>query len=439
MSPIALSLKPFNRFIKNESSPSILLLVVTVATLLAVNLGLHESYVHLLHEEFVIGYSKFTLSKSLHHWINDGLMALFFFSVGLAIKREISIGELSTIRKASLPVFAALGGMVFPVIFFLLLNNTAETQDGWAIPMATDIAFTIGIMNLLGKRVPHALKVFITAFAVVDDLGAILVIAIYYSTSIQMHLILSAISLFLLLLILTRFGLYNKYFYTVVSIAIWLLLLRSGIHATIAGVLVAFAIPIRKKRKISRFPKHIQKAVDQFKSLKGKIPSRYILTEHEMKAIKRIDRLTEQVQTPLQKAENKLEGWVAFAIMPLFAFANAGVKIDAESFIQIDFSMIIAASLLFGKLIGISLFCYLAIKMKLASLPENASFKQLSITSLLGGVGFTMSLFIANLAFEYNHFIDASKIGILLGSILAGTIGYFLLKSTLTRESDSPG
>jgi len=433
MSPMKFITEPFDRFFKQESSSSILLLGVTLFTLVFVNLGFYDLYFNLLHQKLTFGIASFTLSKSLILWINDGLMAIFFFVIGLEIKREVMIGELSSFRKASLPVFAAIGGMLFPVILFLCLNQSAETQQGWAIPMATDIAFTLGILKMLGKRVPYALKIFLTAFAIVDDLGAILVIAAFYSSNIELTLILAALSLFIFLLILTRLGLYNKYFYFLISILIWVLFLKSGIHATLAGVLVAFAIPIRKNIKITHFQEKMQEAINGFKQSSGKLPRKYILTQDQMGAIDEMDNLTSQVQSPLQNLENKLHGWVAFVIMPIFAFANAGVKIDAASFSHFDLSVVIAASLILGNLIGISIFSWLAIKFKLASLPENTSFKQLAITGLLGGVGFTMSLFITNLAFENQTFIDASKIGILIGSIFSGVVGYFLLKSTLKQ------
>ncbi|PTN10263.1 Na+/H+ antiporter NhaA [Mangrovibacterium marinum] len=423
--------EPFNRFFKQESSSSILLLAVTLLTLIFVNVGFYDQYFTLLHQKLTFGISSFVLSKSLILWINDGLMAIFFFVIGLEIKREVMIGELSTVRKASLPVFAAVGGMLFPVIIYLTLNNSPETHQGWAIPMATDIAFTLGIMKLLGKRVPYGLKIFLTAFAIVDDLGAILVIALFYSSSIQLSLILSALALFACLLVLTHFGLFNKYFYFIVSVIIWVLFLKSGIHATLAGVLVAFAIPIRKNIKITHFQDKMHDALGEFKTISNKLHSKYTLTNDQMAAVDQMDDLTEQVQSPLQYLEKRLHGWVAFVIMPIFAFANAGVRINAESFANMDLSLIIAVSLILGNVIGISLFSFLAIKLKMASLPENTSFKQLAITGLLGGVGFTMSLFITNLAFESNSYIDASKIGILLGSLIAGIGGYFLLKSTI--------
>ncbi|WP_372774952.1 Na+/H+ antiporter NhaA [Mangrovibacterium sp.] len=432
MSPVKRFItEPFDRFIKQESSSSIVLLGVTVLTLLAVNVGLAEPYFELLQSKLTFAMGSFELSKSLVLWINDGLMAVFFFLIGLEIKREVLVGELSSVRKASLPAFAALGGMLFPVLIFLLLNPSKETTHGWAIPMATDIAFTLGILNLLGKRVPYALKVFLTAFAIVDDLGAIIIIAVFYSASIQMTLIMAALGLFLVLLALNYFGIYSKYLYFVVSAVIWVLFLKSGVHATLAGVLVAFAIPIGKKIKLKEFQQNMDEAIQSFKRVNGKQNPKHVLTHDQMGAVNRMDELTSHVQSPLQSLEHKLHGWVGYVIMPIFAFANAGVLINAESFTQFDLSMVIAAALVFGNTIGISLFSWVAIKLNLASLPANTSYNQLFITALLGGVGFTMSLFITNLAFVDPLFIDASKIGILIGSLISGVGGYFLLKSTL--------
>jgi len=423
----------FDRFFKQESSSSILLLGVTILTLLFVNLGFYDPYFNLLHQKLTFGISDFILSKSLILWINDGLMAVFFFVIGLEVKREVLVGELSDFRKASLPVFAALGGMLFPVLVFISFNHQPESLEGWAIPMATDIAFSLGILQLLGKKVPYGLKVFLTAFAIVDDLGAILVIALFYSSSIHWSLILLALGIFAFLLVLTYAGLYSKYLYFIAAVVIWVLFLKSGIHATLAGVLVAFAIPIRKNIKTYHYQEDMKKALESFKMVSNRRQPRYILTNDQMGAINTIEDLTQQIQSPLQNIENKLHGWVAFLIMPVFAFANAGVLINSESFSNVGLSLIIAASLFFGNIIGIGLFSYLAIRLKLASLPENTSYRQLAVTGILGGVGFTMSLFITNLAFSDQALIDASKIGILLGSLVSGVLGYFLLKSTLKK------
>lgn len=420
----------FDRFFKQESSSSMLLLGVTVITLLFVNFGFYDLYYDLLHQKLTFGIADFVLSKSLILWINDGLMAIFFFVIGLEVKREILIGELSNLRKASLPVIAACGGMLFPVLIYISMNNQPEALKGWAIPMATDIAFSLGILQLLGKRVPYGLKIFLTAFAIVDDLGAILVIALFYSSSIHWLLILIALVIFAILLALAYWGLYSKYLFFIAAIIIWMLFLKSGIHATLAGVLMAFSIPIRKKIKIAHFQENMQEALDSFKTVSEKDQPQFILTEGQIGAVSTIGELAEKVQSPLQELENKLHGWVAFLIMPIFAFANAGVLINAASFSNIGLSLIIAASLVFGNTIGIGLFSWIAIKLKLSSLPQHTSFAQLASVAVIGGVGFTMSLFITNLAFEDQAMIDTSKIGILLGSLVAGLAGYYLLKFT---------
>ncbi|MEL7589619.1 MAG: Na+/H+ antiporter NhaA [Prolixibacteraceae bacterium] len=424
----------FDRFFKEESSSSMLLLGVTVVTLLFVNIGFYDFYHELLHQELSFGIAGFVISKSLTHWINDGLMAIFFFLIGLEVKREILIGELSSLRKASLPVIAACGGMLFPVLIYLSLNNQPEAVQGWAIPMATDIAFSLGIMQLLGKRVPYGLKIFLTAFAIADDLGAILVIALFYSSSIHWLLILVALALFAGLLALARWGLYSKYLFFIVSVVIWVLFLKSGIHATLAGVLVAFAIPIRKRINVAHFQENMREALESFESVSTPGQPQPILNNDQIGALSAIESLAGQVQSPLQELENKLHGWVAFVIMPVFAFANAGVLINAASFSNIGLSLIIAASLVLGNTIGIGLFSWLAIKFGFSSLPDNTRFGQLAAVGIIGGVGFTMSLFITNLAFADQALIDASKIGILLGSLTAGVLGYLMLKLSLGKS-----
>ncbi|MGQ8336497.1 Na+/H+ antiporter NhaA [Sunxiuqinia sp. A32] len=429
--------KPVNKFIHQEASSSILLLGVTILTLLVANIGFYDEYYSFLHEKITFAVGDFHLSKSLTLWINDGLMAIFFFVIGLEIKREILVGELSNFKKASLPVFAAIGGMLFPIIIFLAFNPQPETQQGWAIPMATDIAFTLGILKLLGKRVPYGLKIFLTAFAIVDDLGAIIIIAFFYSASIKWNLILIAFAIFFVLLILSHFRKYSEYLFFVAGIIIWVLFLKSGIHATLAGVLIAFAIPIRKNIKIQYFQEGMDKELEKFRVVSYDRKTRYILTKAQLESVNSIESLTEQIQSPVQNLENKLHGWVAFLIMPVFAFANAGVLISAESFSQINFSLVIAASLILGNLIGIGVFSYLALKLKIAELPKNTSLRDLIIVGILGGVGFTMSLFITNLSFEDQLFIDASKIGILIGSLVAGIAGYLLLRLTLKEKKEN--
>lgn len=425
--------EPFERFFKGETSSSFLLLGVTIIALIIANTGLGNLYNSLLNEKITIDIAGNQLSKSIILWINDGLMAIFFFLIGLEIKREIFTGELSTWKKASLPIFSAIGGMFAPIAIFFLLNQQPEVNDGWAIPMATDIAFTLGILKLLGDRVPYGLKVFLTAFAIVDDLGAILTIAFFYSPFIKWNLILIALGLIALLFLLVKLRLYSKYFTFLVSLVVWFLFLKSGVHATIAGVLIAMTIPIRKKIRKSTFEQSIREAVAVFEDEHQKNGySSSLLNNRENGAVNTISSLTHQVQSPLQYLESKLHIWVAFVIMPIFAFANAGVAINADNFAPV--SLIIAAALVLGNLAGISIMAFVALKLKIAHLPENVTLRQIIATGILGGVGFTMSLFITNLAYIEQSMIDAAKIGILIGSLVAGATGYLLLKITLEKE-----
>lgn len=380
------SSNPIAKFLHSETAPSIVLLIVTAFTLLLVNVGFNDAYNHFLHIRFSFLPGRLG-EMSIHHWINDWLMAIFFFQIGLEIKREVFVGNLSSYQKANLPIIAAIGGIIFPIAIFRLFNQHPQAADGWAIPMATDIAFSLGIIKLLGKRIPVALKVFLTAFAVADDLGAIVVIALFYSHDINTAYILFGLLILGFMSILTFFKRYHTWVYLLLGCIVWYLFLLSGIHSTIAGVLLAFTIPMiqRKKRR-----------------------------------------------SPVKQLEHSLHSWVGFLIMPIFAFANAGV-IFGNEVANFDVSSAIAGGLVFGKLIGISLFCWLAIKFKISNMPEQTSMKQLICTALLGGVGFTMSLFISELAFNPEtqaHLINASKIGILMGSLIAGIGGYIGLRMT---------
>jgi NhaA family Na+:H+ antiporter len=425
--------EPFERFFKHETASGILLLVFTIIALIIANSGLEPFYNQVLHTKLTVGIADFILSKNLILWINDGLMAIFFFVIGLEIKRELLIGELSEPRKAVLPVSAAIGGMLFPMAIFIMLNRQPEAQTGWAIPMATDIAFSLGILKLLGKRVPLGLKVFLTAFAIVDDLGAILVIAFFYSPYIKWMLVFAALGIVAGLFILTKFRLYNKYLFFLIGLIVWVLFLKSGIHATIAGVLMALVIPIRRTLKKHTYIQEVREALEVFNQPgQEKGTRKYLLTKEETGAVDTIETLTEELQSPLQHLENKLHGWVVYLIMPIFAFANAGVTISGESFSML--SVAIALSLIVGNTIGISLISWLVIKAGLAKLPEQVSITQLVAVSILGGVGFTMSLFFTNLAYENQLLIDSAKIGILLGSLLSGVIGYMALKKNLNPE-----
>lgn len=426
---------PILRFINLETTSSIILLVVSIIAIIWANSSYGYVYEALWNHKFTIGFADtdFYLVKPLILWINDGLMAIFFFVIGLEVKREVLAGELTTLRKASLPIFAAIGGMVFPVLIFLVLNEGKIGADGWGIPMATDIAFTLGILKLLGNRVPLGLKIFLTAFAIVDDIGAVLVIAIFYSANIQWDLIVYAMLIFSVLAILSFKEIYSKYFYFIMGFVVWLLFLKSGIHPTIAGILMAFTIPIQRKVNLKEYLIVLTSQLNFFKEDKNQVEK--LLNKKQLEAIDIIENSTENIQSPLQNIEHSMHGWVSYIIMPIFALANAGVILSFEGLENTSHVTInIALALVFGNAIGIMLMSYIGIKLKLAVLPKKVNYLQLLGVSCLGGLGFTMSLFISNLAFTDQSLIAASKMGIIIGSIIAGTLGYAILRFSLNGK-----
>ncbi len=421
--------KPFEQFFKQEISGSIVLIFATVAALALANSPLADFYTDFWQQKLKIGLPNFYLNETLLHWINDGLMAIFFFVIGLEIKREMLVGELNDIKKATLPIFGAVGGMVIPVMLFFMLHSGKAGVEGWGIPMATDIAFTLGILQLLGKRVPIGLKIFLTAFAIVDDIGAVLVIAIFYSGTIQWSLMLIALLLIGILFTLSYFRFYSKYLFFIIAIVVWILFLKSGIHPTIAGIMLAFTIPVKRKIDTFKFYKDSKEAIEEMKCAEDHIPD--FLTKPQRGAISTLDSLTDKTISPLQRLEHKMHGWVTFLIMPIFALANAGVNLGGEI---IDLSWNLSLSMVFGKFIGIALFAYIAIKFKLAKMPENVTMNQIIGVSFLGGLGFTMALFISGLAYTDTALIDGAKTGILMGSFAAGLIGYVILKLSLPKR-----
>ncbi len=423
------------KFIKVESLGGILLFTATLLALLFSNLPFHESYGAIWNYKIGIDSEHFRLVKPLILWVNDGLMAIFFFLIGLEIKREILIGELNSFKKASLPIFAAIGGMVVPLILYMLINQNPDTADGWGISMATDIAFSLAILKLLGKRVPLGLKIFLTAFAIIDDLGAILIIAIFYTHGIGWSLLLIALGLLLLLYTLAYFKIHSKLLFVVVGIAVWILFLKSGIHPTIAGILLALAIPIRQKIDEYKYVKDIKEISDKIVDIDNtnQLP---MLTKTQIEEIDNLEDLTRKVQSPLQRLEHQLHNYVAFLIMPIFALANAGIHFSSD--LAMDFSLIttITVSLFFGKTIGVFLFTYISVKTGIAALPEKINFKLIFGAAILSGIGFTMSLFIGGLAFTENLvYLNSAKVGIILASLLAGTVGVIALYLGLKKHS----
>jgi len=421
-------LSPIQKFIKAESFSGVLLFFAAVFALIMANSPLSDIYQSIWQFEFGIKSDNFQLIKPLILWINDGLMAIFFFLIGLEIKREVLIGELNTIKKASLPIFAAIGGMIVPPLIYLILNDNPATIEGWGISMATDIAFTLAILRLIGNKVPLGLKIFLIAFAIIDDIGAVLVIAIFYTNNIEWELMFYAGFLLSILYFLSYRMLHNKYLILLFGGIIWLLFLKAGIHPTIAGILLAFAVPIRQKINEFSFANKLKNIVENI-TLASNTTSHPILSEKQIEEIDNLEDWTNKVQSPLQQLEHRLHNWVAYFIMPVFAFANAGVNLTNNLNIDYSLTLNIILSLFLGKMLGVSLFSFIGLKLKIATLPENVDFKQIIGVALLSGVGFTMSLFISNLAFIDNSaFLNSAKIGVIIGSLISGILGYAVLK-----------
>jgi NhaA family Na+:H+ antiporter len=378
-----INVKPFKRFFSSQSNGGIILMLCVVISLIIANSSLGSSFNDLLSNQFGFENDYIELKYSLLLWINDGLMAIFFLMVGLEIKRELVEGELSSIKQASLPIIAALGGMLVPALIYSLIDNSELTGQGWGIPMATDIAFAIAIITILGDKVPNSLKIFLTALAIVDDLGAILVIAIFYSTDIHFNNLLYAGLILFLLVCFNYFGVKKLYFYIIPGVFIWYFIHHSGIHATIAGVLTAFTIPTN----------------------------------------------TTSEESPLERLEHLLSNPVNFLIMPIFAIANTNIKFESSMFTNITtgLSAAIICGLLIGKPLGILSFSWLAVKTKLSKLPKKVNWKHITSIGLLGGIGFTMSIFIALLSLPNSSSQMQAKFSILIASVSAGILGYTFL------------
>lgn len=430
-------LSPLDDFIHRQTTSGILLMLCAVTALYIANSQWSTAYHHILELPFTIGFPGFELSKSLHHWINDGLMAMFFFVIGLELKREILVGELADPKQAILPIVAAIGGMVVPVLIYISINPTGHTFDGWGIPMATDIAFALGALALLGKRIPKTLLTFLVALAIVDDLGAVMVIAVFYTETISIPALITAFILLLLLISLNLGGIRRPLPYVLLGIILWIAMLKSGVHATLAGIFLAFTIPMRPKYEPARFLAHINEMVAQIKQA----------YQHEENIIKngelrtRVQALGEGVhlvQAPAQLMERTMHLPSAYIIIPVFSLANAGVPIDWSSLSSIithPVSMGITAGLVLGKLLGIAGFSWIAIKLGLTSLPNDLNFKHIVGVALMGGIGFTMSIFIAELGFAHSpDDLLMAKTGILFASLLAGISGFLWLYFTSKKS-----
>lgn len=428
---------PFEHFIHSQTTTGLLLMFTTVLALILANSPLVEMYSHFFHTNIDFNVGDWKLSHSIHHWINDGLMAVFFFMVGLEIKREILVGELSNIKIAILPILSAIGGMIVPALIYLAINQGQVGENGWGIPMATDIAFAISALVLLGKRVPTALVTFLVALAIVDDLGAVIVIAIFYTQEIQyLALGLAGVS-FLIMVAFNRFGIHSVLAYFIVGIFMWFFMLESGVHATIAGVIAAMAIPSRPKLTPTDFTNHTKNLLDEYDNYP--VATDHTMHEQQKAILLNIKDTIDSVSSPSSRLEHDLHLPVSLLIIPLFALANAGISIDfsaiGSTLVQ-PVSIGIILGLVVGKFLGIGGVAFLAIKLGIGKLPEGSSMTQILGVALLGGIGFTMSIFVADLAFLGDEtLIFQAKIGILFASIIAGLSGYLMLRFSSQRNS----
>lgn len=430
--PIVTLVRPFQEFAARESAGGILLLACALVALVWANSPWAHQYTALWHTSFRVGLGSFNLSKELHFWVNDALMAVFFFVVGLEIKRELLAGELASPRQAALPILAALGGVVVPALLYTALNVNGPGARGWGIPMATDIAFAIGVMALLGDRVPLGLKVFLTALAIVDDIAAVLVIAVFYTANLAWGALGIAGFCLLLALAANRLGVRHPLPYALIGAVLWITVLQSGVHATIAGILLAFMIPSRTAINQHDFLRHGRAVLDHFEIASQTEPLNILSDIEQQTAVEALEDACEKVQPPLHRLEYALHPWVTFVIMPLFALANAGVSLsgDLAKVVTQPITVGVVLGLVLGKPIGVTLASWLAVRMGLASLPENVSWKHVHGGGWLAGIGFTMSLFMTGLAFTDDAHLKTAKVGILIASSLAGIVGSLLLVRT---------
>ena len=429
---------PFEHFLHAQTTTGIILMFMTVLALVLANSPLAETYSHFFHTKIDLTVGSWKISHSIHHWINDGLMAIFFFIIGLEIKREISVGELSNLKVAILPILAAVGGMILPALIYIGINADGAGAAGWGIPMATDIAFAISALVLLGNRVTPSLVAFLVALAIVDDLGAVLVIAIFYTQQIFMLPLALAGVAFLILIVFNRFGIRAILPYFFVGLFMWFFMLESGVHATIAGVIAAMAIPSKPKRTPLDFTRRTKNLLDEYDNYP--IATDHMMHENQKAILINITDTIDAIESPAARLEHDLHLPVALIVIPLFALANAGIAIDFSSIgttIMEPVSLGIIAGLIAGKVLGIFGVSWLAIKLKIAQLPQGSSISQIFGVAFLGGIGFTMSIFVADLAFINDpELIFQAKVGILAASLFAGFFGFFWLKY-IAKNPDS--
>ena len=432
--PVERIVRPFQEFTDKQFSGGIILIAATVIALAWANSPWGESYVALWHTKLTVGVGDVSLSKDLTHWVNDGLMAVFFLVVGLEIKREVLVGELSSIRNAALPVAAAVGGAVVPALIYLTINAGTEGSVGWGIPMATDIAFALGVLALLGEKAPVGLKVFLTALAIVDDIVAVLVIAFFYTSEISWGAIGVGAAFLAALVVANLLGVGKTLVYAVLGIGLWLCFLLSGVHATIAGVLLALTVPASSFINPTAFLERSRYVLDRFENAGEK--GEHVLTNEERQAaLHALNHAAYKLEPPLHELEHALHPWVVFGIMPVFALVNAGLPLggDIGKALTSPVAFGIVVGLVLGKQLGITLFAWLAVKLGVSELPNGINWRHVYGAGWLAGIGFTMSLFITDLAFSDGTLVDAAKLGILVASLIAGAVGW-----TILRGASSP-
>ena len=421
---------PFEHFLHAQTTTGLILMGTTILALIIANSPFYEIYQHIIHTKIEFDIGSLQIKNSLSHWINDGLMAIFFFMIGLEIKREILVGELSNIKVAILPILAAIGGMIVPALIFMGINSGTIGASGWGIPMATDIAFAISALVLLGRRVSPALVTFLVALAIVDDLGAVVVIALFYTSQIHFDFLLLAGGMFLIMVSFNRFGIHAILPYFIVGIFMWFFMLESGIHATIAGVIAAFAIPSKPKIPPIDLTQQTKNLLEEYDSYP--VATDHTMHEQQKAILQNIKDRIDAVSSPATRLEQELHLPVSLIVIPLFALANAGIHINFASIADVIFepvSLGIIVGLIGGKILGIAGVSFVAIKAGLAKLPQGSSMSQIFGVAALGGIGFTMSIFVADLAFVGNsELIFQAKIGILSASLLAGALGFIWLR-----------
>lgn len=432
-------ISPFERFLRQTTAGGIVLMSMTLVTVMVASSPWGEAWRHLWEVPVRVGMGDYTLQMPLHSWVNEGLMALFFLLVGLELKREIMVGELASLRNAALPIAGAIGGMIAPAVIYFLVTPSGPTRAGWGIPMATDIAFAVGILVLLAWRIPRGLIIFLTALAIADDLGAVLVIALFYTQAIHLTFLSAALAVMGVLIIMNRGGVRHPLPYAILGLLLWLALLKSGIHATLSGVLLAFTIPALPTCTPRQFDKQLTATTAAFHAAAVRPDETDLpLSETRMQGIaESMEKASAAAQSPQQRMEHRLAPWVTFGVIPLFAMANAGLDIMNLPFRQVidqPVTIGVVLGLILGKVLGITSFSWLAVTFGLAKLPAEVEWRHMLGAAMLGGIGFTMSLFIAGLAFAGNpSLFEQARFGIILASTICAITGLTWLYLTARK------